>query len=1141
VEFHGTVEVSFAGSTVWSSIHANQILHPFDRLRSGADSRGALLWSDNSVVRFGASTELEILPQQSADTQSGLHLLRGIVSFFHRDRPGRIQIITRGAVAGVEGTEFVLAVDDADLTTLSVVDGRVKIGNTFGTLSLTNGEEAIVELGKAPARAAGFIANNLLQWCFYYPAVLDPDELQLAADEQKELAASLAAYRSGDLLAALTQYPAGHPNISDNERVYHATLLLAVGEVERAESILSLISDKSERPQRLAAALRELIAAVKRQPPPSTLNPQLSTESLAASYFEQSRAIRETSLENALRLAQQAVTNSPQFGFAWERVAELEFSFGRTQDASDALDKSIMLAPRNAQALAMKGFLLAAQNQTRAAIQAFDRALAVDSALGNAWLGRGLCRIRSGDTTGGREDLLVAAALEPQRAGLRSYLGKTYANAGDSAHAAKELQLAKRLDPNDPTAWFYSALLDQQENLIDDAIRDLEKSKALNDNRGVFRSQLLLDQDQAVRAANLATMYKDAGMFDVSVREAARAVNDDYANYSAHLFLADSYNERRDPNEINLRYETPSESEYLVANLLAPVSAGPLSSVISQGEYSRLFTHDGFGVVSDTEYLSRGAWTESGAQFGVFGDFSYDMETLYHSDPGQRANNDIEQRQLSLTLKQQLTPKDNVFLQAEQYDATFGDLAQHYNQSMANSSARSKETQNPILSLGYDHQWNPGVHTLFFAARLNDTLSFTNPAQASLLAVMPAGLGLTSVHGLTAPEQFDGRLTIYSGELQQIWEQAAHTTIIGTRIQYGHFDTASLQEQPLALPLFFSSPAADQDITSLFNRFSFYGYHQWQIFDPLQLIGGLTYDRITFPENFRTAPISGNEKTEDQISPKAGMIWTPLEDTTARFAYTRSLSGASVDQSYQIEPSQVAGFIQNYRSVIPESIAGENAGAKFETFDLSIEQKFQTGTYLGVSGEILNSIVDRVDGAFDFNFLNPPAIPAGMRENLDYQEKTLQFTANQLLGRNWSLGANYRVSEAVLNDNFVDVPDSLLGGIYNFQPRSRTRGTLQQVDMTAIYNHPCGFFAEGEALWFDQSNGGYPNATTPAEPGGDFWQFNLFAGYHFPRRKAELSVGLLNLAGQDYQLNPLNIYNELPRSRTLTMRFQINF
>ena len=49
-------------------------------------------------------------------------------------------------------------------------------------------------------------------------------------------------------------------------------------------------------------------------------------------------------------------------------MAELEFSFGRTRAASDALDRSLSLAPRNAQALALKGFLLAARNNTREAL-----------------------------------------------------------------------------------------------------------------------------------------------------------------------------------------------------------------------------------------------------------------------------------------------------------------------------------------------------------------------------------------------------------------------------------------------------------------------------------------------------------------------------------------------------------------------------------------------------------------------------------------------------------------------------------------------------------------------------------------------------------------------------------------------------
>src|SRR5206468_11798157 len=179
------------------------------------------------------------------------------------------------------------------------------------------------------------------------------------------------------------------------ERIYYAALLLSVGQVEQTEAVLANFpsAEPPGRLQRLAAALRKLIAAVKRQPNPSTLNPQLPSELLAASYYEQSRAAREISLMNALKLAKQAVTNSPQFGFAWARVAELEFSFGQTARALEALKRSIELSPRDAQALALKAFLLAAQHKTREAIDEFNRAMEVDSALGNAWLGRGLCRI----------------------------------------------------------------------------------------------------------------------------------------------------------------------------------------------------------------------------------------------------------------------------------------------------------------------------------------------------------------------------------------------------------------------------------------------------------------------------------------------------------------------------------------------------------------------------------------------------------------------------------------------------------------------------------------------------------------------------------------------------------------------------
>ena len=74
-------------------------------------------------------------------------------------------------------------------------------------------------------------------------------------------------------------------------------------------------------------------------------------------------------------------------------------------------------------------------------------------------------------------------------------------------------------------------------------------------------------------------------------------------------------------------------------------------------------------------------------------------------------------------------------------------------------------------------------------------------------------------------------------------------------------------------------------------------------------------------------------------------------------------------------------------------------------------------------------------------------------------------------------------------------------------------------------------------FWYSQENKGY----TPKAPGDDFWQFNAFAGYRFPRRKAEVALGLLNITDQDYRLAPLNVYNELPRTRTLVLRLRLSF
>jgi len=545
----GKVEVARAGTLIWTTAQTNQVLQAGDRVRTGPNSRATIRLSNLTVLRVNDLTTLEIRPPQGDNKRTLLDLKSGSTYFFNREKPTEMQFRTPLASGAIRGTEFNLAVADDGRTVLTLLEGEVFLSTPQGDLDLKSGDQGIVEAGKAPIRAPALDTVSIIQWSFYYPGVLDADEAGLTAAERQALRESLLAYQSGDLLQALSSYPDGRQPGSDSEKIYRAALVLTVGQVAQTEALLNSL----QAPSPLAQALRKVIAAVKNQPLASQEEPASATEWLAESYSLQSRS----ELEAALKAARAATEKSPGFGFAWVRTAELEFSFGHTAEAMAALAQGLAISPRNAEALALKGFLLAAQNQTKSALDYFDQAIAVDGALGNAWLGRGLCRIRLGDAEAGREDLQVAAVLEPQRAVLRSYLAKAFSRTRDNQRAAKELGLAKRLDANDPTAWLYSALLNQRENRINEAVTDLEKSKELNENRSVYRSRLLLDQDRAVRSANLAAIYRDAGMTEVSAREASRAVNDDYGNFSAHLFLANSYSALRDPELVNLRYETP--------------------------------------------------------------------------------------------------------------------------------------------------------------------------------------------------------------------------------------------------------------------------------------------------------------------------------------------------------------------------------------------------------------------------------------------------------------------------------------------------------------------------------------------------------------------------------------------------------
>ena len=171
-----------------------------------------------------------------------------------------------------------------------------------------------------------------------------------------------------------------------------------------------------------------------------------------------------------------------------------------------------------------------------------------------------------------------------------------------------QFDVAKQLDPNDPTPWFYDAVRQDADNRPVEALSELQRSIDLNDSRAVTRSRLLLDEDRAARSAGLARIYGELGFSQLALAEGFRALNDDPINYSAHRFLADAY--LNQPNR-----EIGRLSELLQSQLRQPENVQPLQPQLSEtglfivpgagpaqpsyNEYNRLFVRNGLSFYAD--------------------------------------------------------------------------------------------------------------------------------------------------------------------------------------------------------------------------------------------------------------------------------------------------------------------------------------------------------------------------------------------------------------------------------------------------------------------------------------------------------------------------------------------------------------
>lgn len=1105
--------------TSWTQAVAGDAVKWSEQVRTGELSRAAIELSTGGVLRLSELTSLRLQPPPAGKPgeRSKIDFGKGIAYFFSRaDEEADIQTPT--ASLNIRGTEFVIEVGQNGGTTVTLVDGEVGLSNEFGAIDLTSGEQGIAEPGRAPRKTAVLDASERIQWFLYYPGIVDPKSFSGLASGR--FGKSLNAYAEGDLLKALELLPAA---TSVQEHRFSAAVKLATGRIDEVDANLRKAGNHP-----IVDSLNRLIDVVQKPAVEMTdvQAPATPEGRMALSYALQSQG----KLEAALATARQAVELSPDFSLAWARIAELEFSFARTEMAIAAVDRALALSPRNAQAIALKGYLEMANNRVPEAQAYFTQALAIDPALGNAWLGRGLAFFQSHDPEQGLRSMTLAAASEPNRAFIRSYLAKALAETNRDQRAVNELNISRKLDPGDPTAPFYQSLLDQRQYAFNRGIGHVEESIKLNDNRAIYRSGFLLDKDRSLRQSNLAALYRNSGMTEISLEEARRSVVSDYLNPSAHLFLSNSINTIRDPRRVELRQETPWFNELLLANLLSPAGTDLLPQNVSQQEYTALFPAKRYGFSNRTNYRSDGEFLSTGTAQARSNKTSIAFDYEIFTADGYRPNQDTERYTAFLQMKHALTARDSIYLNLKFQDFKGGDLRQLYDPSTYDPDFRFEQEQAPVTILGYQHQWSPESRTLLLGGALSDKISAKDPS-GSVLAMLVDPTVLQQPVGIQTDLSQERETEVYFGEAQHIWSDERQTLLVGARFNTGSFPTENTLGIPTSALVLPSDPftlSAEPD----YERWVAYAYYTRELWKGLWATAGLAYDWQEYPLNSNQPPVSDELEQSSEWLPKFGLVWTPKDEVTLRLGYARSQAGATFDESVRLEPTQVAGFTQSFRTLVNESLVGGLSSPLFDIAGASVSWKLPTDTYLGAEGFIRKASATKgvgvlgIDGLFSYNdtFL--------LREELDYQEWGGSAYVNQLLGEEWALGARYTYTHGELDRAF---PELSAAGVNGFS--SEESSSLHQAEAYLIWNGASGWYSRLNARFFSQDNSGY----APARPGDSWTQLDFAVGKRFFDSRGTLECGVLNLTDENYRFNPVLTQPEHPRERVffVEMRFDL--
>jgi tetratricopeptide (TPR) repeat protein len=1058
VSVQGPVEISRAGSNDWAPVtRLDTSVCLSDRLRTGARGRAALFVEPETVVRVDQHTTVA-LTQTEAETvveffqgearQLVHHAQSCGAGYFISRFPKKLKVNTKYLNAAIEGTEFGVAMR-CESTELFVAEGTVRsrVVATGEERVLTSGESLVAEPSGSTVFTANIYPANAAQWVLYYPPLAVAGATRLPTSQQcrglgspgnetclnERAEVLLREGRTDEALASIDEALALNPGNAD------ASALRAIIQIARND---------------VTAALELADAA-------TTSAPANYRGWLALSYAQQAKF----ELDQALRSAQRAQSLLPMDPLTNARVAELLLSLGRIREAEAAAREAVRANPEEALGHTILGFVHLAQIRTEEAQADFRTAIESDSFAPLSRLGLGLAIIRDGNLVSGREQLEIAVALDPQNSLLRSYVGKAYYeenHADRDALAATQFDLAKQLDSNDPTPWFYQAILRLSENRPVDALEELNVSVEKNDDRAVYRSRFMLDDDNASRTANVAAVYSNLGFERLAILESTKAIEENPGNSSAHEMLATSY--------ANLpRYDIARVSEALQAQIRRPLSLSPVPPLLSTdnlailrdtgpsrsatNEYNALFNREGFRLEADGMAGGRDSAGEQLIASALVGRVSAALSQVHYETDGFTENDSSEKDIYDLFVHGEIARNSSLQLDLKRYEFTIGETFLRFDPGSVLPFLINEEGDSVRLS-GH-HSTATGSDWIASAVYEDRNRS---------LEFIPFDLLVSEVDG-----------NAYAGEVQNQKQWGAVQTVWGV----GYVE----DENDFRFDL----------ITEESTAFNAYAYGQWRSpSDVLKIHLGLGADRYR-----KDTSVNSKSVSRDELSPKLGLTWTPRPGTSLRLAAFSSVRRPLV-ASQTIEPTQVVGFSQYFSGF--EELYGDVEGTISRRAGIGFDQTISVTTFAGIELAKRKLDVPALNVGHDFNWRESTA--------LAYLYKTFSIFG-------WRAAASVDAEH-----ERVERPKTLTGseGIKDLEAIRVPVGLSVFDDrglslrLTTSYVKQSGSFAEGFA-------------SPIFEVKSSAWVVDAALDYRLPSRLGMVSIGAKNLTDTSIELievDPLN-------------------